>query len=278
MNGYCCAPVSNPRSPEQLNLQSIGVVRSPHEQRSDAPWQPRAAQGIEGTIELFEGQNFDDALSDIEGWSHIWVLFWFHLNEGWRPKVTPPRSDRKRGVFATRAPYRPNPLGLSALRLLGREGRVLRVADVDLLDGTPVLDIKPYVPWTDAIGEAQTGWLPDAAPGSAAAPPRDAGPRYEVAFDERAQAQLSFLQSHGLGELQQRIVGTLRAGPEPHAYRRIKRDGDRGTLAVKEWRARFVVQGAQVLVIAIFSGFRRRELERREELVVHRAFEERFGR
>src|SRR5690606_2334958 len=137
----------------------IGVVRSPFVQRQDAPRQSAVAPDVRGQIELFSGHGYENALSDIEQWSHLWVLFWFHLNQGWRPMVRPPRGDRRRGVFATRSPHRPNPLGLSVVKLEGRKGLLLEVSGLDILDGSPVFDLKPYVAYTDALSGAAQGWL-----------------------------------------------------------------------------------------------------------------------
>jgi len=125
-------------------LTAIGVVHSPHVERVQAPRQPRAAEGTEGRVELLPGHGFEDALADIALWDHLWLVVWFHKNVDFRPKVQPPRSDKKRGVFATRAPYRPNPIGISAVRLLRVAGLNLFVSGLDLLDGTPVLD-RDYV-------------------------------------------------------------------------------------------------------------------------------------
>src|SRR5690606_8897037 len=102
------------------------------------PHQPSAAREVEGSIELYPGHHFEHGLVDLATWSHIWVLFWFHQNAGWRPKVLPPRSLRRRGVFATRAPHRPNPIGLSCVRLMNVQDLTLHVRGVDMLDGTPV--------------------------------------------------------------------------------------------------------------------------------------------
>ena len=106
------------------------------------------------------GCNFEQALKDLDEFEYIWVLAWLHLNEGWNVQVIPPRGSKiKRGLFATRAPHRPNPIGLSALKLIGINGRKLKVRGIDLLDGTPVLDIKPYIPYTDSFPNAKAGWL-----------------------------------------------------------------------------------------------------------------------
>ncbi len=224
---------------------------------------------MKGTIELFPGRDFEHALEGLEGWDFIWVVFWFHLNTDWRPKVLPPRSTKRRGVFSTRSPHRPNPLGLSVLRLERVEGLVLHVANVDLIDGTPVLDIKPYVPYADALPEAKTGWLE-----------RDPDPGFEVTWSTRAEQQAVWLLGHGI-DVKGPATSTLAIGPQPHPYRRIKADGDGLRLAVKEWRVRFRVAGRQVTVDEIITGYRKSQLETRQtdeapSMDVHRAFASKF--
>ena len=142
----------------ELTLRPIGIAHSPFLDRQAAPRQSANSDAL-GSIELFPHSGIEHALEDLASFRVIWVLFWFHKNIGWRPKVRPPRSRERRGVFATRSPYRPNPIGLSAVELIGIEGRVLKIKNLDMLDGTPVLDIKPYVPYTDAIAEGSSGWL-----------------------------------------------------------------------------------------------------------------------
>jgi tRNA-Thr(GGU) m(6)t(6)A37 methyltransferase TsaA len=255
-----------------LALAPIGVVRSPFKDRADAPRQPAAARDTEGTIELYAGHGFEDALTDLERFDHVWVLFWFHLNDSWKPKVLPPRSTERRGVFATRSPYRPNPIGMSVVRLDRIDGLVLHVRDVDMLDETPVLDLKPYLPYTDAVTGASHGWLDR---------PADPPGKYDVVFTARAEEALAFLADRGV-DLRASIGGALSLGPSPHAYRRIKReaDGNGFRLAVREWRAHFDVDGRVVTVSRVFSGYRPSELygeTANEALHVHRAFTERFG-
>jgi len=144
---------------EPVCCQPIGIVHSDYKERFAAPRQPTLAAPAEATIELVAGRNFDQALKDLDGFSHIWVIYWMHLNQGWNPTVLPPRGPKvRRGLFATRAPHRPNRIGLSAVRLLAIDGRCLRIAGHDMLDGTPVLDIKPYLSYADAFPEASLGW------------------------------------------------------------------------------------------------------------------------
>ncbi len=257
--------------PESLTVQPIGVARTPFVERADAPRQPRTGGTTEGRIELFAGRGLEDALVDLDSWDHIWVIYWFDRNDGWRPKVQPPRSRVKRGVLATRAPHRPNPIGLSALRLLRVEGLALHVADVNLLDGTPVLDIKPYLAFADALPDANGGWLERERVG-------DPGPSYDVRLAPLAREQVEFLRGLGV-DIETRIRSVLALGPEPHAYRRIRREGGVSTLAVKEWRVCFVVEGARMRVDEVRTGYRPAQLFGSDDpaLDVHRAFVERFG-
>jgi tRNA (adenine37-N6)-methyltransferase len=142
---------------ESIVYRPIGVVRSPIEEIEGAPIQPRAGKGIRATIEL--DREYEQGLRDLDGFSHIVLLYHFHLSKAFSLEVTPFLDDKPRGVFATRAPRRPNPIGLSVVRLVGIEGRVLHIEDVDMLDGTLVLDIKPYIRELEPSEEVRLGWL-----------------------------------------------------------------------------------------------------------------------
>lgn len=258
--------------PETLALTPIGLLRTAFTHKVDAPRQPTAAADTTGIIELRPDMNLAHAIEDLAGWERIWVIFWFHRNQGWRPKVLPPRAATRKGVLATRAPHRPNPLGLSALRLDRIDGLNLHVRDVDLLDGTPVLDIKPYVPYADAFPESGSGWL--------AADPR---PAWLVEFTARAGSQLDWLAARTALPLRERIGTTLALGPQPHPYRRIRRHGDgRLTLSVQDWRADFRVNDERIQVLALRSGYQQGQLQKSarqpdDPLRVHREFIARFG-
>jgi tRNA-Thr(GGU) m(6)t(6)A37 methyltransferase TsaA len=143
--------------PASVRLQAIGVVRSPYKQPSGAPIQGAFAPEGEGTVEVYE--EFAAGLADLEGFSHIWLIYLFHLSQGYKLRVVPFMDDVERGLFATRAPRRPNPIGLSLVRLLRVEGPVLHLAEIDVVDGTPVLDIKPYSPQIDSRSGVRCGWL-----------------------------------------------------------------------------------------------------------------------
>jgi tRNA (adenine37-N6)-methyltransferase len=267
---------------ESVVLTPIGVLHTPFSERAQAPRQPQTASGARGTIELFPTDGIEHALLDLDSWSHVWVLFFFHLNESWRPKVLPPRGSRRRGVLSTRSPYRPNPIGLSVLELEKIEGLLLHVRNVDMLDGSPVLDIKPYVPYTDAVSAADSGWLEDETDRCAIEPigPRpDPRPAYAVSFEQTAREQCDFLASGFDLDLASPIANALALGPQPHAYRRIRAVRGGLRLAFKDWRAIFRVSGREISVISLGTGYRPRELEASTEpaLEPHRAFVARFG-
>ncbi|HTR34291.1 MAG TPA: tRNA (N6-threonylcarbamoyladenosine(37)-N6)-methyltransferase TrmO [Bryobacteraceae bacterium] len=126
-----------------FSMQPIGYVRSPHQSTQDVPRGLGAKHEAEGTLEILP--EFEPGLLDIEGFSHLYVIWVFDRSEGVSLTGTPPSDNRPHGVFATRSPFRPNPIGLTVVELLSREGRMLRVRGVDMLDGTPILDIKPYL-------------------------------------------------------------------------------------------------------------------------------------
>lgn len=146
-----------------ISLSPVGVVHSPYTERFATPRQPAYAMDDKpATIVLNQGFNFEQALQDLETFSHIWVIYWMHLNQGWNPLVKPPRDpEQKHGVFSTRAPHRPNSIGLSVVPLKSIDGRILHIQNHDMLDGTPVLDIKPYIKEADMLPEANNGWLED---------------------------------------------------------------------------------------------------------------------
>jgi tRNA (adenine37-N6)-methyltransferase len=143
--------------PAPFNLHPVGVIRSPFVEAAGTPIQPCYAQGAEGKVLVEE--TFAAALDDIEGFERVWLVYWMDRVKGFKPHVVPYRDTREHGLFATRSPSRPNPIGMSVVRFVRREGRVLHVADIDILDGTPLLDIKPYVPDFDAYPGSKAGWF-----------------------------------------------------------------------------------------------------------------------
>ncbi len=139
----------------KFSMQSIGVIHSPFTEKDKTPIQASRSQAI-GLVEIFP--EFADGLKDIEALSHIYLLYAFHESSGYDLQVKPFLDDQKHGVFATRYPFRPNPIGLSIVKLISRMENTLTIEGIDTLDGTPLLDIKPYVPDFDLRTDVRTGW------------------------------------------------------------------------------------------------------------------------
>ncbi len=224
-----------------MEMTPIGIVRSCFEEKFGTPRQPGLAAAATAELILLPPFQHPDCLRGLEGCSHVWLLFLFHrsADQGWTPTVRPPRlgGNRRLGVFATRSPFRPNPIGLSVVELAGlidepgRRG--LRLRNHDLVDGTPVLDIKPYIPYADCVAHARP-------PAGFERPP----PRLPVSF---APAALQACAGQpGLREL---IVDSLSLDPRP-AYRQGQGDRTHGVaLAGHNVRWRVVAEGVEVVSI-----------------------------
>ncbi len=201
-------------------LQIIARVHSPYREKFATPRQPGLAPAAEGFVEMLPPFDREEALRGIEQYSHIWLLFLFDrvpADRPWQPTVRPPRlgGNRRVGVFATRSPFRPNRIGLSVVKLQGverRDGRLgLAVSGLDLTDGTPVIDIKPYLPYVDRV--------PAAAAGAFSRPPEQ---KRKVRFTDRAEKSLT-----GKADLKELIVQTLALDPRP-GYRHGEGGGEFG--------------------------------------------------
>jgi tRNA-Thr(GGU) m(6)t(6)A37 methyltransferase TsaA len=229
-----------------FSVTPIGLIATPYTEKYHAPRQPGVlASPPEGIITLFPGSNFEQALEDLEGFERIWILSWFHRNEDWTPKVLPPRSGNERkGLFATRSPHRPNPIGISLCRLLEVRGRTLRVADPDLLDGTPIIDIKPYVPYADAFPESAAGWI-DALP-----PDRERS--FAVMVNPVAGRQGAWLRD----EHRIHILDQASALLASHPSKRTKEVAPgQFVLAIKSWRVWYRVDERTVTILRLASGY-----------------------
>ncbi|MGA1843668.1 MAG: tRNA (N6-threonylcarbamoyladenosine(37)-N6)-methyltransferase TrmO [bacterium] len=146
----------------KIHYVPIGIIHSPFTEIKGMPIQPSGAAGVKGTVEM--KPEFVEGLKDLDGFSHIILIYHFHQSKGYALHVIPFLDTVSHGVFATRAPKRPNPVGLSVVRLIGIDGGIIHIEDVDIVDNTPLLDIKPYVPAFDApaVDVQRTGWLSQA--------------------------------------------------------------------------------------------------------------------
>lgn len=228
-----------------LELQPIGLIRTPYHDRYDAPSQPGLDdRNAEGKIILDSGHNYEQALADLDGFEKIWLIYWFNRNSGWKPKIQVPRGPRiKRGVFATRSPHRPNPIGLSLVSLLEVKGRILRVGGVDILDKTPLLDIKPYLPDIEAFPEAQAGWLAEVGT-----------QEFKIVWSPKSLELAAEVKVEFNVDLVPHAERILSQDPLPHPYKRIKRNTDGSyTLAMKYWRIDYTIEQSLIRISALRS-------------------------
>lgn len=259
---------------DEFMMRAIGTYRSSQAHPYEAARQPREDSELLGEIELREGENFEQALTGVEGLERIWLLFRFDRNENWKPMVRPPRGrSQKIGVFATRAPYRPNPLGLSCVRLVEVRGRKLVVKGADLLDGTPIFDIKPYVPDVDSFPGSKVGWLDGVD-----------RLRWNLAWSAAAEERVQWLESAGVLALRAFAEQQLEYEPFDEDRKRVEalNDPTSFVLSYRTWRLLFAVVDEQKLEIRdIFSGYSGDDLrepsDRWGDKDVHRRFKAAFG-
>ncbi len=241
-----------------LTLQPIGYLRTRQQVKFQAGHQPVTAEEERNELELLPDCGYEHALQDLAGMERVWLVWWFHRNDNWRPLVLPPRGpSKRRGLFATRSPHRPNPLGLTAVELLEVKGRRLLLGPCDLVDGTPVFDIKPYVAAYDAFPAARAGWI-DAMEAELQAPSR-----YLVRLADAADAQARWLRETWGVDFTRRLFELLSRDPSPHRTRRIrKRNGAQWEIGCGAWRAVFEVSGDSVSVVALEAAYPMRFLLR----------------
>ena len=257
--------------PGEITVKPIGFFESEQVEPYHAGRQPDIL-GLSGKIKLNPGQNFEQALTDLVGCSHIWVIFGFHKNENWKPMVQTPRSNKKIGVFATRAPYRPNPLGLSLVRLVDIRGLTIEVAENDILDGSPIYDIKPYHPEHDVVADAKIEWLENSTLR-----------KNEISFSPLAEAQLEFLESE-VSALRAFILRQLEYDALNDEKKRVRVNEHFNTLSYRTWRIDFSISENQIGVIAIHSGYSDKDLDDQlpayndpyEDKELHRRFRREF--
>ena len=235
-------------------IEPIGIFRCGEQYRYETPRQGVFAEN-EGVIELAPGHCFEQAAADLHGFSRIWILFLFHLNETWNVQVRPPVAPDKRkiGVFATRSPHRPNRIGMSCVELIGVDGLRVRVKNFDLLDRTPVIDIKPYIPRADAFPDAEIGWLASAVSDG-----------YQVDFTPEMEHASGILTACGGPDLQRFCRVQLVHAPLDRERKRLYPCGEGvWEIGFRTWRIRFTVDEAvrQVHVQNIRSHYLPEELQ-----------------
>lgn len=265
---------------EKIILEPIGILSSDKKYRYETPRQAVLASENLAVIELLPGKNFEQALEDLNGFERIWVIYQFHLNNNWKPKVNPPfhSPQKKIGLFATRAPYRPNPIGISCVRLIKTEGLKIYISESDILDGSPIIDIKPYLPYSDSFPESKTGWVNS---------PDGTTDNYIISYDKKALEQIKWLFDNGGFNLEDFIRLQLSSDPCNSSRKRIvSLDKDlaanKFVLAYRTWRIYYHVlfESSSVLINLVKSGYTEEELKNKEDKykdkTLHRAFQEIF--
>lgn len=254
---------------DTLSCTPIGYFHSSQTEKYMAAKQsPLSHPESNGRILLCPDCNYETALEDLQGFERIWLIYWFHNNHGWKPKVMTPRGGSKRGVFATRSPHRPNPIGLSCVPLIAVSGRELHIGPNDLLDGTPILDIKPYLNYADAFPESRQGWIDDSIQNTP----------YNVVWSQLALNQAGFIEQHAIPNFKESVELRLKDNPFPFPSHRIKEIGqNKYELALKTWRVIYLVQEHTVTIESIRSGYdedtlQGRKASRWDDVAIHLAF------
>ena len=255
---------------QKIKMTALGHFISDQVHAYEAGRQPDAAHSL-GCIQLNSGFNFEQALIGLEGCARIWVLFVFHHNGHWKPMVLPPRGlSHKIGVFATRSPYRPNPIGMSCLKIERIDTANLRiyVEGADILDGSPILDIKPYIAYADSFPECEPDWLKTAE-------------KFQVYFSASTEEQLNWLEAKGVSQLRGFLLHQLEYEPTNFKKKRlINKSSQNFVIAYRTWRAEFQLIDKNVSVIQIFSGYSEMDLAKNEDLhldkELHCLFKKRF--
>lgn len=232
----------------KINIQPIGIFHCDQVQPYEAGRQPDEHH-TQGFIELESGHNFEQALIGLTAGSRIWILFCFHHNPHWNPMVLPPRGgNQKVGVFATRSPYRPNPIGMSCVQIIKIEKLRVFVSGSDILHGSPILDIKPYISYADSFLGEEPAWLHNIQ-------------KYKVLFTENALKQIAFLEARGVNQLRGFLIHQLEFEPENSKKKRVKVIDGKFVIAYRTWRAEFLMENDSVVIIKIFSGYSAKDLQ-----------------
>lgn len=235
-----------------MTIEPIGTFHCAARYPYDAARQPAVAESSGGHVLLEKGRDYEQALHDLDGFSHVWLIYLFHHNPNWKPMVQPPRAPRKVGVFASRAPYRPNPIGLSCVELISIQGLRLDIGPHDILDGTPILDIKPYLPYADSFPDAKCGWVGEVD-----------GDLWEVCFTPEAGEQLAWLEQAGVRAIRAFLRQQLREHPFNRQRKRIQQLGEtHWEIAYRTWRVGYGVDEAarRVTVDRVRSAYTEVEL------------------
>lgn len=253
-----------------ITFNPIGVLKSDQVEPYQASRQPDGLSA-DAVIKLNHGMNFEQALTDLSGCTHLWIIYAFHKNDHWKPLVQTPRSNKKIGVFATRAPYRPNPIGMSLVKLEKIEGLNIYIGPNDLLNETPILDIKPFHPESDVAEDAHIEWLEE-----------NLTPQMNITFSPLAEEQLDFLenQNSDLSQLKAFILRQLEYDPTNDKKKRVEFNQSYWVLSYRTWRVDFIMHDTTVAILGIRTGYSDEDLTSSDDQyldkAVHRLFVKTF--
>ncbi|MBA2369574.1 MAG: tRNA (N6-threonylcarbamoyladenosine(37)-N6)-methyltransferase TrmO [Candidatus Protochlamydia sp.] len=229
-----------------FTLDPIGYFRSKEIEKYSLPRQGTIGEENEGVIHLNPRCQFEQALEGLEGFDRLWIIFRFHLHAHWKPKVLPPRGKKKRGVFATRSPHRPNGIGLTCVELKSVKQLQIHISNHDLVDGTPILDIKPYLNYADSFVSKRQGWVGEL--------PSDN--LFSIQWSVRAAEQLAYLSDEWGFDLKGAVEMRLQTNPYPSSNNRIKNlEGDHYCLAYQTWRVYFKLQNCEIFITSLSTGY-----------------------
>jgi len=239
---------------QNLAFKPIGIFSAQAKYKQQAARQGVYADMPQGYVHLNVDSQFEMALRDLEGFERIWLIYVFHQNEHWRPTTRPPVPAKHRdriGVFASRSPYRPNPIGICAARLIAVQGLVLTVAEADLLDGTPILDIKPYVPQFDAFPQARYGWLEE-----------QEHDQWTIQGSELFTSQSLWIKERSGQDLEAFCNVQLGINPLDSSRKRVRKQGEHWVIAFRTWRVEFTATEKEktLRLERVFSGYSEEEL------------------
>jgi tRNA-Thr(GGU) m(6)t(6)A37 methyltransferase TsaA len=240
----------------ELLFKPIGLLHSELKQRYETPRQGVLVKGSTAVINLNPKNNFEQAVKDLDGFDRVWIIYQFHLSKNWKPLVSPPRHTRNKvGVFATRAPYRPNQIGLSCVKLEKVEGLKIFISESDILDGSPILDIKPYLPYSDSFPGSKTGWVKSGLENI-----------YEVVFDEKAKQFADKLKKEENVNLLSYTQVQLEFNPTDTTRKRISQAASKSgkgiifILAYQKWRINYSVdETTRIVFIKSINSERSKE-------------------
>ena len=265
---------------QKFEFESIGTFNCKANRPYEMPRQGVLEQSERGYIQLNAHRNFEQCVRDLEGFDRIWIVYVFHISgDFWHPMVHPPRcpDGKKKSLFATRSPHRPNPIGMSCVKIHKIKGLKIWVEESDLLDQTPILDIKPYIPYADSFPNAQIGWLENIEKTA-----------FELFWSDSVLAQLEWLKNNSENNLKPLIHNHLEYIPLHTRHKRVHKTPHLGpntyVLALKIWRIVFRIDEAlqTIHILELMTGFKEHELDEPEdpfnEKDLHKAYIHQFGK